>query len=156
MHANYFSSRGTVWSAESTREGSADWREECQRCWQLGRHHRSLFGAQRYIHSTDYWLLIVSAHSRHVVACHRCVTSEGMFRYHYISVQRLVFDKALCISWFVSFYTRTAASFFLVIVYETVRLEMHSPSGWPLGTSSAKKKKHKQTCLLSKMTVRYL
>lgn len=32
--------RGVSWI---NREGSAGWQEECQRCWQLGRRHRSLW-----------------------------------------------------------------------------------------------------------------
>lgn len=44
------------------REGSAGWREECQRWWQLGRHHRSPHsGAQQHIHNAYYWLHIYTS-----------------------------------------------------------------------------------------------
>lgn len=43
LHASTLLTWGGRGGSWINREGSAGWREECQRCWQLGRRYRSLW-----------------------------------------------------------------------------------------------------------------
>ncbi len=61
------------------REGSAGWREECQRCWQLGRRLRSLWSTAarphcRLLAPHLHSYAAVFAHSRRLQSCDRHVT----------------------------------------------------------------------------------
>lgn len=107
--------RGVSWI---NREGSAGWREECQRCWQLGRRHRSLWSTAarphcRLLAPHLHSYAAVFAHSHCLQCCDRHVTYVDVLSFALclytlvltrVGVRCVHFDRGnpfpKCTSWF--------------------------------------------------------